>query len=60
MSDDAQQTGKKAGQYRDRPQHFVQPNDAELKARNKRSIAIAIGLATFMAFVFITMITRTP
>lgn len=61
MPDETPQTSqKKTGQYRDRPQHFIQPNDAELKARHKRSIAIAIGLAAFMAFVFITMITRTP
>ncbi|WP_371397680.1 hypothetical protein [Fretibacter rubidus] len=51
--------GKKIEQYRARPRQFVEPNEQELKARNKRNIAIAIGLATFMAFVFITMITRS-
>lgn len=35
-----------------------QPSAAELKARNRRNIAIAIALAGFMLFVFITMITR--
>lgn len=55
-------TDKKLGsaprEYRDTPQHFTQPTEQELKARNKRSYAIAIALAAFMAFVFITMITR--
>ena len=41
--------------YHPVPAHFAE----ELAARNKRNIAIAIGLAAFMAFVFITMITRS-
>jgi hypothetical protein len=35
-----------------------EPTALELKARNRRNIAIALLLASFMAFVFITMITR--
>ena len=36
-----------------------QPTDAELKARNKRNTAIAVGLAAFMIFVFLTMLSRS-
>jgi len=50
---------KKIEQYRDKPEQFLQPNEAELKARGKRNIAIALSLAGFMAFVFVTMITRS-
>lgn len=55
MSDDP----KKIAQYRDRPTQFVEPNAAELKARKKRNVALAVGLAAFMLFVFVTMITRS-
>ena len=51
--------GKKIEEYRARPSQYVEPNAQELAARNKRNIAIAIGLAAFMAFVFVTMITRS-
>lgn len=50
---------KKTGQYRDRPTQFVEPNAAELKARKKRNVALALSLAAFMLFVFVTMITRS-
>jgi len=46
-------------EYRDKPTEFHTPTPAELKARNKRNIAIALGLAAFMIFVFVTMITRS-
>ncbi len=36
-----------------------QPTDAEMRARNKRNIAIALGLAGFMVFVFFTMLSRS-
>ena len=34
------------------------PTPAELKARNKRNVGIALALAIFMIFVFVTMIAR--
>jgi len=45
-------------EYRDRPTEFHEPTPAELKARNKRNVAIALGLALFMIFVFVTMVSR--
>lgn len=45
-------------QYKDKPQNFVEPTPAEIKARTKRNIAIAFGLIGFMAFIFITSIFR--
>lgn len=43
-------------EYRDKPKTFVEPTEAELKARNRRNVAIALSLAAFMLFVFITMV----
>lgn len=34
------------------------PTSDELAARNRRNIAIGIGLALFMVFVFFTMLLR--
>lgn len=34
------------------------PTAAEIAARRKRNIAIALVLAAFMAFVFLTMLSR--
>lgn len=45
-------------EYRDKPKDFHEPTPRELKARNKRNMAIALALALFMIFVFVTMITR--
>lgn len=45
-------------QYRDEPSEFIEPSPDALKARNKRSYAIAISLALFMLFVFVTMVSR--
>jgi len=45
-------------EYRDKPTKFHEPTPAELKARNKRNIALAVGLALFMIFVFVTMVSR--
>ncbi len=45
-------------EYRDKPTRFVEPNAAELKARGRRNIGIAVALAAFMIFVFVTMVTR--
>ena len=45
-------------EYRDKPTEFHAPTKAELKARNKRNIAIALGLALFMIFVFVTMVSK--
>ncbi|MEP6342345.1 MAG: hypothetical protein ABJ275_03445 [Maricaulaceae bacterium] len=38
---------------------IYQPTDAELKARNGRNIALALSLAGFITFVFITMMARS-
>lgn len=59
MTDGVKQPRKKIEQYRDRPKQFLAPNAEELKARNKRNVAIAVGLAAFMAFIFVTMVTRS-
>ncbi|MEP1230137.1 MAG: hypothetical protein ABJG88_05635 [Litorimonas sp.] len=45
-------------EYRDKPQNFVEPTDAEIRARTKRNIAIAAALLGFTAFVFVTMVSR--
>jgi len=45
-------------EYREKPTDFHEPTPAELKARNKRNVAIALGLAIFMVFVFVTMVAR--
>lgn len=37
---------------------YVTPTDAELKARNKRSVAIALGLAGFMTLVFLLLLYK--
>ncbi|RKQ69270.1 hypothetical protein DES40_2069 [Litorimonas taeanensis] len=44
-------------EYRDAPKDFVEPTAAELKARNRRNVGIAVALAAFMVFVFVTMIS---
>ncbi len=45
-------------EYRNKPKTFHEPTPAELKARNKRNMAIALALGLFMVFVFVTMISR--
>ena len=45
-------------QYSEKPDSFIEPTPEELKARGRRSAAIAVALAAFMIFVFVTMITR--
>ena len=45
-------------EYREKPDNFIEPTPEELKARGRRSIAIAVALAAFMIFVFVTMVTR--
>jgi len=37
---------------------YVEPTEAELKARNKRNIAIALGLAGFMLMVFLMLLYK--
>ncbi len=46
-------------EHRQAPTEFRAPSEAELKARNKRNVAIATGLVIFMVFVFVTMISRS-
>lgn len=45
-------------EYRDKPTEFVKPDPAAIKARNKRNVYIALGLAGFMIFVFFTLLSR--
>lgn len=45
-------------EYRDTPKNFVEPSDAEIKARTKRNIALALVLLGFTVFVFVTMVSR--
>lgn len=45
-------------EYRDNPTEFVEPTPEEVKARTKRNIALALGLALFMILVFVTMVSR--
>lgn len=37
---------------------YVEPTEAELKARNKRNVAIALGLAGFMFMVFMLLLYK--
>lgn len=45
-------------EYRDRPKKFSEPTEAEVKARTKRNIALALGLLFFVVLVFVTMVSR--
>ena len=42
---------------KDMPEMY-EPTAEELSARNRRSIAIGVGLAAFMVFVFFTMLLK--
>lgn len=46
-------------EHRSAPDQFIEPAPEELKARGKRNIAIAVSLAAFMIFVFVTMVSRS-
>ncbi len=43
--------------FSDSPTTYV-PTETELAARRKRNIALGLGLAAFMIFVFLTMLAR--
>lgn len=45
-------------EYRDTPTKFAEPTAAEVKARTKRNIALALGLLLFVVLVFVTMVSR--
>jgi hypothetical protein len=45
-------------EYRDKPTKFSEPTEAEVRARTKRNIALALGLLLFVILVFITMVSR--
>lgn len=45
-------------EHREAPEQFIEPTPDELKARSKRNIAVAVSLAAFMIFIFVTMVTR--
>ncbi len=40
------------------PKEFYQPTEAELKARKKRNVAIALLLVLFIAFVVFAVLSR--
>ena len=42
----------------DKDPDVCQPSPQELKARNRRNVAIALLLVGFMVFVFVTIIVR--
>lgn len=46
-------------EYRDKPKDFIVPDEAALKARNKRNIWIALSLVAFMVFAFFTVLSRS-
>jgi hypothetical protein len=37
---------------------YIKPTAEELKARNKRNVAIALGLAAFMILVFLLLLYK--
>ena len=39
-------------------QNGYEPTPAEIKARSRRNVAIALLLAAFMIFVFVTIVSR--
>jgi len=43
----------------DQDPEVYHPSEAELKARNRRNIALALALSAFMLLAFFTMITRS-
>ena len=45
-------------EYNQTPTEFAAPTEAELRARSRRSLAIAVGLLAFMVVVFLAMISR--
>lgn len=45
-------------EYRDKPDGFVTASEAELRARSRRNVAIALSLLGFMAIAFIGMLAR--
>ena len=45
-------------EYRDRPKNFAKPTYAEVKARTKRNIVLALSLLFFVILVFVTMVSR--
>lgn len=47
-------------EYRDKPTQFAEPTKAEIKARSKRNIALALVLLLFVVLVFLTMVARGP
>jgi len=45
-------------EYRDKPKNFAEPSEAEIKARSKRNIALALVLLAFVILVFVAMVAR--
>ena len=41
-----------------KPEEFYEPSEAELKARKKRNVAIALLLVGFMIFIVFTIVSR--
>ena len=47
-------------EYRDEPTNFAEPSQAEIRARSKRNIAIAVGLVFFLVLIAVSIVLRQP
>ncbi|MGB3456780.1 MAG: hypothetical protein WBG08_05685 [Litorimonas sp.] len=47
-------------EYRNNPTEFAEPSRAEIRARTRRNIAIAVGLLGFMLLVAASIVMRSP
>jgi hypothetical protein len=47
-------------EYRDEPTKFAEPSPAEIRARSKRNIAIAVGLVFFLVLIAVSIVLRQP
>ena len=47
-------------EYRDEPTKFAEPSQAEIRARSKRNIAIAVGLVFFLVLIAVSIVLRQP
>mgnify|MGYP001795561022 CR=1 FL=1 len=47
-------------EYRDEPTEFAEPSAAEVRARSRRNIAIALILVGFMVLVAASIVMRSP
>ena len=47
-------------EYRNTPSEFAEPTRAEIRARTRRNVAIALGLLAFMVLIAISIVMRSP